>query len=413
MDQVAQIIAEAAKVAVQETADAPPPAFAGAVEWPVEASLGKGLEGAVACESEIGYVDGTKGWLIYGGLNVFDLAEKSTYEESAYVTLNGKLPTQAELDDFNAKLLANRAVPDEVIATLARLPKDTHPMAALRTGVSVLGCLDPGADETSVEAEMEISIKLIAQLATIAGAVAMIRKGKDPVAPDPALGHSANYLYMSTGEKPDELLARIMDVALILHIDHGMNASTFTTMVVNSSLSDMYSSVVAGIGSLKGPLHGGANERVMYDLNDIGSPDNVEPWYRKAREEKRLIMGFGHRVYKAYDPRARILKPLSALMAEADPEMDKLYNIAIKLDDLVCAELGAEKGIFPNVDFYSGIVYTGLGFETAMFTPIFAVSRVAGWCARALEYLADNRIFRPRAAYIGPMTAEYVPMDQR
>jgi len=241
----------------------------------------------------------------------------------------------------------------------------------------------------------------------------MIRKGKKPVAPDPDLGHSANYLYMSTGEKPDELAARIMDVALILHIDHGMNASTFTTMVVNSSLSDMYSSVVAGIGSLKGPLHGGANERVMYDLSDIGSPENVEPWYRAAREAKRLIMGFGHRVYKAYDPRARILKPLSALMAEKDAEMAKLYNIAIKLDDLVCAELGAEKGIFPNVDFYSGIVYTGLGFETAMFTPIFAVSRVAGWCARALEYLADNRIFRPRAAYVGPMTAEYVPMDQR
>jgi citrate synthase len=304
-------------------------------------------------------------------------------------------------------------VPDQVIDTLRLLPRDTHPMAALRTGVSVLGCLDPGADETSVEAEMEISIKLIAQLATIAGAVAMIRKGKDPVAPDPELGHSANYLYMSTGEKPDELAARIMDVALILHIDHGMNASTFTTMVVNSSLSDMYSSVVAGIGSLKGPLHGGANERVMYDLSDIGSPENVEPWYRKAREAKRLIMGFGHRVYKAYDPRARILKPLSALMAEKDAEMDKLYRIAIKLDDLVCAELGKEKGIFPNVDFYSGIVYTGLGFETAMFTPIFAVSRVAGWCARALEYLADNRIFRPRAAYVGPMTAEYVPIDQR
>ncbi|MFQ5808087.1 MAG: citrate/2-methylcitrate synthase [Armatimonadota bacterium] len=413
MDQVAQIIAEAAKVAVEETADAPPPAFTGAVKWPLTAELGKGLEGAIACESKIGYVDGTKGWLIYGGLNVFDLAEKSTYEESAYVTLNGKLPTQAELDEFNAKLNANRAVPDEVIDTLARLPKDTHPMAALRTGVSVLGCLDPGADETSVEAEMEISIKLIAQLATIAGAVAMLRKGKDPVAPDPDLGHAANYLYMSTGEKPDELAARIMDVALILHIDHGMNASTFTTMVVNSSLSDMYSSVVAGIGSLKGPLHGGANERVMYDLAEIGSPENVEPWYRKAREEKRLIMGFGHRVYKAYDPRARILKPLSALMAEKDPKMDKLYKVAIKLDDLVCAELGAAKGIFPNVDFYSGIVYTGLGFETAMFTPIFAVSRVAGWCARALEYLADNRIFRPRAAYVGPMTAEYVPIDQR
>lgn len=413
MDQVAQIIAEAAKVAVKETADAPPPQFTGAVEWPVEASLGKGLEGAIACESQIGYVDGTKGWLIYGGLNVFDLAEKSTYEESSYLTLNGKLPTRAELTEFEKKLKDYGAVPDEVIETLERLPKETHPMAALRTGVSVLGCLDPNADEPTVENEMEISIKLVAQLATIAGAVARIRKGEDVVPPDLELGHSANYLYMSTGEKPDELLARIMDVALILHIDHGMNASTFTTMVVNSSLSDMYSSVVAGIGSLKGPLHGGANERVLYDLNEIGTPDNTEPWYRAAREQKRLIMGFGHRVYKAYDPRARILKPLAALMAEEDPEMRKLYDIAIKLDDLVSTELGEAKGVFPNVDFYSGIVYTGLGFETAMFTPIFAVSRIAGWCARALEYLADNRIFRPRAAYVGPMSADYVPIDQR
>ena len=204
-----------------------------------------------------------------------------------------------------------------------------------------------------------------------------------------------------------------MDVALILHADHGMNASTFTTMVVNSSLSDMYSSISAGIGSLKGPLHGGANERVLYDLDEIGSPENVEPWFRKARETKRKVMGFGHRVYKAYDPRARILKPLADMLSERNPEHRKLFEIAVKLDDIVCAELGKEKKVFPNVDFYSGIVYRAMGIETPMFTPIFAVSRVSGWTARVLEYLAQNRIFRPRAVYVGPIKQDYVPIEQR
>jgi len=204
-----------------------------------------------------------------------------------------------------------------------------------------------------------------------------------------------------------------MDVALILHADHGMNASTFTTMVINSSLSDMYSSVVGGIGSLKGPLHGGANERVLYDLLEIGSPDKVESWFHKARETKRKIMGFGHRVYKAYDPRARILGPLAKVIADHNPEIKPLYEVAARLDDLVCSELGKEKKVFPNVDFYSGLVYRGLGIDTPMFTPIFAVSRVAGWTARALEYLATNRIFRPRAVYTGPIRLEFVPIDQR
>ncbi len=413
MDEVARIIAEAAKVAAEETADAPPPQFTGAVEWPVEVKIGKGLEGAIACESKIGYVDGTKGWLVYRGYNIFDLAEKSSYEESSYIVLFGKLPTRAELDEFKQKLVANRKVPEQVLSVLKQLPRDTHPMSLLRTGISILGCLDPKADEATVENETETSIKLIAQFPTVAAAIARIRKGEEPVEPDPELDHSANFLYMVNGEKPDELLARIMDVALILHIDHGMNASTFTTMVINSSLSDMYSSVVGGIGSLKGPLHGGANEQVLYQLREIGSPDNVEQWYQKMRAEKKKVMGFGHRVYKAYDPRARILKPLAQLMAERDESLRPLFETAVKLDDVVCRELGAQKGVFPNVDFYSGIVYTGLGFETAMFTPIFAVSRVAGWCARVLEYLADNRIFRPRATYIGEMTAEYIPIDQR
>jgi len=204
-----------------------------------------------------------------------------------------------------------------------------------------------------------------------------------------------------------------MDIALILHADHGMNASTFTTMVVNSSLSDMYSSVVAGIASLKGPLHGGANERVLYDLEEIGNAANVKTWFEKVRETKRKVMGFGHRVYKAYDPRARIFGPIARLMAEKNPAIRGLYETAAELEKVVCGELGAEKKIFPNVDFYSGLIYKALGVETAMFTPIFAVSRIAGWTARALEYLADNRLFRPRAVYIGPIKAEYVPIEKR
>jgi citrate synthase len=234
-----------------------------------------------------------------------------------------------------------------------------------------------------------------------------------PLDPDPSLSHAADFLRMLTGRRPDALGERLMDISLILHADHGMNASTFTSMVTNSSLSDMYSTVVAGIGSLKGPLHGGANEQVLYMLDEIGSPENVEPWFRKARGEGRKIMGIGHRVYKALDPRARILGPLAELMAEIHPELRRTCETAKKLEEVVGATMSQDKKLFPNVDFWSGIVYRGMEIEPAMFTPIFAVSRVAGWTARVLEYHADNRIFRPRAAYQGPLTAEYLPMEKR
>jgi len=414
MKEVNDIIREAAIRARQETDDVPEPKFAGEISFPMEVTIGKGLEGAITCGTKIGYVNGTKGWLIYRGYNCFDLAEKSCFEETSYLLLFGKLPTRGELDTFKKKLIGYRSVPDIVLNILKEIPTpNTHPMSALRTAVSVLGTLDETAEDTSVEAETEVAIKLIAQLPTLAGAIARIRKGNEPIAPDSTLSHAANFLYMMIGEKPDPVAERIMDVALILHADHGMNASTFTTMVINSSLSDMYSSVVGGISSLKGPLHGGANERVLYDLEEIGSVDNVEPWFKEARRTKRKVMGFGHRVYKAYDPRARILGPLARMLAEKNPEDKKLYEIAARLDKIVCEELGKEKKVFPNVDFYSGLVYRSLGIETAMFTPIFAVSRVAGWTARVLEYLADNRIFRPRAVYTGPIKAEYIPIDER
>ncbi len=412
--QIREIIAEAARRARAETDDEPEPGMSGEVQWPVQASIGKGLEAAPATTTKIGYVNGAKGWLIYRGYNIFDLAEHSTYEETAYLLLYGKLPSRRELADFTRTLMRLRAVPPTVMDVLYQIPTArTHPMAALRTTVSILGNLDDQSEKLTVKDETDVALKLVAQLPTLVGAIARIRRGQEPLSPREDLSHAANMLYLMTGEEPDELTARVMDISLILHADHGMNASTFTTMVVNSSLSDMYGSVVAGIASLKGPLHGGANEMVLYDLEEIERPENVDKWFAHARETKRKVNGFGHRVYKAYDPRARILGPLAELFSDRDPEVARLYQIALKLDQAVTSQLGAEKKIFPNVDFYSGLIYRAMKIETAMFTPIFAVSRVAGWTARALEYLGDNRIFRPRAIYTGPPRLEYKPIEKR
>jgi len=385
--------------------------FVGKVEWPVTVQLGRGMEGAIATETRIGYVDGEKGWLVYRGYNIFDLAEHSTYEETAYLLLFGKLPTRTELDKFSAKLTGYREIPGKVIDVLKLLPKEVHPMAALRTGIAALGCYDRKADEVTPENDTEIGIRLISQLATVAGAVARIRAGKEPVAPDPKLSHAANFLYMSTGKKPDDFTTRVMDVSLILHADHGMNASTFTCMVINSSLTDLYSAVCGGIGSLKGPLHGGANEKALEELLKIKDIPGAVAYVKDAIENKKKIMGFGHRVYKAYDPRAKVLGKYSEKVTEMKG-MKHLYEIAKKVEDEVIAAYGG-KGIFPNVDFYSGTIYYALGIEVPLFTPIFAVSRVAGWVARVLEYLPDNRIFRPRAAYVGPLEEKYVPIAER
>ena len=411
-ERIAELVLEAGRKARAETSDEPEPQYTGAVDFPIDCKVGRGLEGAVACATKVGYVNGARGWLVYRGINIFDLAAHSSYEETAYLLLFGALPSKSQLLEFKKELVAKRPVPQPIMDVIRQIAPKTHPMSALRTAVSLLGNLDSKADDTSVEAETKVAIELIAMFPTLAGAIARLRWGKEPLAPNPELSHSANLVYQMTGEIPDELKDRVMDVALILHADHGMNASTFTTMVVNSSLSDMYGSVVAGIASLKGPLHGGANERVLYDLEEIGEASNVEPWYAKAETTKRKVMGFGHRVYKAYDPRARVLGPLAGLLVEHHPHEKKLYEIAIKLEQVVCGKL-SDKHIFPNVDFYAGLVYRAIGIETSMMTPIFAVSRVAGWTARSLEYLADNRIFRPRAIYTGAIHTDYTPMAKR
>ncbi|RMF58190.1 MAG: citrate synthase [Calditrichaeota bacterium] len=370
-----------------------------------------GLEGVIATSTEICFIDGMQGKLLYRGIPIEQMAESSTFEETSYFLLYGKLPTRKELDAFTARLNEHRQVPQEVIDMVCRLPKNASPMAMLRTAVSILGHYEQAPDGTSLELNLRRAEHLIAAFPTVAAAIQRSRKGLEPVAPDPNLPHAANFLYMLTGEKPSDYAARVMDVALILHAEHGFNASTFTARVIISTLSDMYSAVTGAIGSLKGPLHGGANEQVMRMLEEIGSEDRTEEFILRKLKAKEKVMGFGHRVYKALDPRARILMQYSKKLAEQAGDM-RWYAISKKVEDVMEREVG-HRGIYPNVDFFSASVYRYLGIETEMYTPIFAVSRVAGWTAHVIEQLQNNRIFRPRSVYIGPVDVNYVPIDQR
>ena len=294
---------------------------------------------------------------------------------------------------------------------------DTSPMGGDRAVYEFHSNFGPGEtaarEDTASPVGLQPSYHLIAGMATITAAIGRLRKGLMPIDPDPNLSHAANLLYMLTGRRPTSLQERIMDVCLILHADHGMNASTFAAMVVASTQADTYFSVGAGISALSGPLHGGANELVLDMIKSIEQPGNAASWYLEARENTQRIPGFGHRVYKAYDPRARILSPLAKALASKEGTLATLLKIAEALEKVVVADLGADKKIFPNVDYYSGLVYAGLGIEPALFTPLFAVSRVAGWTARVLEYLENNRIFRPRAAYIGPLKLSYTEISSR
>ena len=389
----------------------PRPQFVGPIEFPVHVELNLGLEGAITGRTEIGYVDGQAGHLVYRGYTIEDLAENSCYEEVAYLLLFGELPTQARYDAFCKELVESRAIPGQVVDALRILPRSVHPMLALEVATAALGSFDPMAEDESLDTKTKIGVKLVSQIATLTGAVARLRQGKEPVDPDPQLGHAANFLYMMTGQRPSETAARVMDIALLLHADHGMNNSTFTCMCIGSTMSDIYSAVTGGVASLKGPLHGGANERSLRELMTVKDVAGAVEYVKQAREQKKKIMGFGHRVYKAYDPRARILSRYAEKLTAEGGET-KLYQIARKVEAEVIAAYG-EKGIFPNVDFYSGIVYHELGIATELFTPIFVVGRMAGWVARVLEYVKDNRIFRPRAQYVGALDQSYVPMKQR
>ena len=378
--------------------------------------LKKGLEGVLVAESGLSSIDGDAGRLIYRGYPIEDLARGASYEEVVYLLWHGELPTEDELEEFTAALNEEREVHDDVLDAMERLAAaDEQPMAALRTAVSMFSAYEPedDADPEDLEATMRKGRRITAKIPTALAAFERYRLGEEPVDPDPDLGLAANFLYMLTGEQPSDVHAETFDQALILHADHGLNASTFTSMVIGSTMADIYSAVTGGVSALSGPLHGGANQDVMEVLMEIdeSGKDPLE-WVEQATDEGRRIPGFGHRVYNVKDPRAKILQERSEeLAAEGD---DKWYEITTTIEQYLSEEKGlAERGIAPNVDFYSGSVYYQLGIPIDMYTPIFAMSRVGGWVAHVLEYQEDNRLIRPLSRYTGPENQEFVPLEDR
>ena len=367
-----------------------------------------GLRGVVAAQSAIGDVDGEQGILIYQGYNIHDLAEHATFEEVVFLLWNGRLPKATELEQVSSAIRENYRIPAEIIAGMKYMPKDADPMDVLRTCVSALDFYDKDGHGTDRENAMKSAIKLTGQMGTITAAWERIRNGKDPVTPDMSLSIADNFLYMLRGEKADADEAHMFDVCLILHADHELNASTFTTRVVAGTLADMYGCVTAGIAALAGPLHGGANTAVMKMLIEIGDVDKIDSWLEKALEEKRKIMGIGHAVYKTEDPRATWLRKYSQHMAEKKGET-KWFEMSQRIENLMLEK----KGMHPNVDFYSASTYYLMGIPLDLFTPIFAVSRISGWTGHILEQYSNNKLIRPRAEYIGERDVKYVPISER
>jgi len=367
-----------------------------------------GLEGIVVARSRLCSIDGAKGVLIYGGYDVGDLAEHSSYEEVCFLILRGRLPGAEELDRLRHELAEARPLSEETESVIDMLASHAAPMEMLRTAVSADSFDDPDKSSNAEEANFRKAIRLIAKMPTMVARYDRRRRGLEPVAPDPELSHAANFLWMLSGERPSDQAARTFDVALILHADHEMNASTFTARVIASTLSDMHSAITGAIGALKGPLHGGANEQVMHLLLDIGGDQDVEREIRDRLARKERIMGFGHRVYKTYDPRAVILKRFSRALAESSDE-PQWFTMSEHIEKAVMDE----KGLYPNVDFYSASTYHYLGIETGLFTPIFAMSRVVGWAAHVIEQHGDNRLIRPSSEYVGPPLRPYEPIEQR
>jgi 2-methylcitrate synthase len=370
------------------------------------AKSGAGLRNVVVGESRISSIDGARGILAYRGIDIHELAEHSTFEETALLLHEGTLPGRAALEAFTAELAGERAVPDPIVDIVRRLGP-AHPMAVLRTAVSALGALEGEASGDGQALRLRCH-RLIAQVATLVALLDRVRNGREPVAPDPALPHAANFLYMLTGSRPGATAVRAMDVALVLHADHEFNASTFAARIAASTLADVHGAVSAAVAVLKGPLHGGANEAVMRSLEEIGSPESADAWVREALASKRKLMGFGHAVYKTEDPRAVHLRRLSRSLTEESGDT-RWYAISERLAETV----RKQKGLNANVDFYSASAYRALGIPTDLFTPVFAVSRIAGWTAHILEQLANNRLIRPDSEYTGPRNVSYVPLDQR
>jgi len=369
----------------------------------------KGLEGIVAANSGICWIDGEAGVLAYRGIDIHELAEYSTFEETTYLLWHGKLPSQAELDVFSGQLAAARRLPTEIVGLLRSFPRTATPMEVLRTAVSALSIYDPDEKAVDHDSNVRKSFDLTAQIAMLVAAFDRIRKGKEIVEADAKLSHAGNFLWMLTGEKPSETATKAFDVALILHADHELNASTFAARVIAATLADVHSAITGAIGALKGPLHGGANEAVMRMLFDIDKKgaDPVE-YVREMLAQKKKISGFGHRVYHTEDPRATHLRKMSE-------DLGRSANAKwFEMSHAIEAFVKSEKKLNANVDFYSASTYTTLGIDLDLFTPIFAVSRIAGWAAHVIEQLDDNRLIRPRAEYIGPeYPTKYVAVSER
>ncbi|HEV8642810.1 MAG TPA: citrate/2-methylcitrate synthase [Methylomirabilota bacterium] len=371
-------------------------------------SLIRGLEGVVAAETRLCDLDGKNGRLAYCGYDIEDLASRATFEEVAYLLWQGELPGKPQLDRFVTELISARSIPRELIEAFRLMPQSTDPMRALQAAVAILGMDDPDATDSSHDANRRKAARLASQLATAICAHHRVRSGQEPVAPAADLPHAANFLYMLTGGRPSATAAKAFDASLTLYAEHEMNASTFTTRVITSTQSDMHSAVAGGVGALKGPLHGGAGEAVMRTLMEIGEVANVDRFTEEALRSKRRLMGFGHRVYRAGDPRAAILRGMAEEACRQSGQF-KWFQISVKLHE----RISAAKGLIPNVDFYSAPLFYSLGIPIDLFTPVIAAGRIAGWTANIIEQHDDNRLIRPRGEYTGAGRRAFVPLERR
>ncbi len=376
--------------------------------------VSKGLEGIYIDESSICKVDGQAGKLYYRGYPIEAVCKNASYEEVAFLLLNGRLPNKAELDDITKTMAKERDLPDGVIQIIKEMNGKAHPMDTLRSAFSALSAYDKEVTDQSSEANMRKAIRIISKVSSIVAAIGRLQKGQPYIRPDTTLDHVTNFLYMLNGRKPTQLEYNIVKDMFILHAEHSSNASTFGTLVAASTMADMYAAVTAGIATLKGPLHGGADEAALKMMGQIGNPNNTEQYIEDALAGKQKIMGFGHRVYKTYDPRARIVRDyLLQIKDSSSPEVRTYTEIALRAEKLMIDKLGASKGIWPNIDFFAGPIYLAAGVPADLFTPIFAASRSVGWTAHVLEYWQNNRIFRPLEIYTGKVDLQYVPIDKR
>ena len=368
----------------------------------------KGLEGIVASQTALSLVDGTESKLFYRGIPIGELAENSTFEEVVFLLWNGDLPSEKNLTDFKKKLAANREIPKELLEFLKSFPPKANPMAILRTLASILGLYDPDAEKIDIENTHSQSFRLTASLTTLIAAFYRIRDGKKFIPPDKSLSHAANFLYMMHGKPPEKEMERALDAYLILLADHGLNASTFAARITTSTQADTYSAITSAIGTLKGDLHGSANQRAMEMILDIGEPERAESYVRDLLRQKKKVMGFGHRIYKKEDPRATVFRGIARKLCERAGEF-KWMEISNRVEKVMLEE----KNIPCNVDFFSASVLYVLGFPVDFFTTVFAASRVAGWTAHVIEQRIDNRLIRPEADYIGPHDQHYLPFEKR